>query len=507
MNTRTCIAWALAFLAIVQLFGMNRIVTAQSPKLFVEQGDSSFFFLEPTPQEDVNFVPDPPSVETADNVSSESVIPSGVPPSLILASVRPLTVDGVPDGLAILPQSPSASKTYPTIDVTGFAQIDAVFFAQDENSYAVNGDIQDFASFRRTRLATKGQLTENTGYFLEMDFAFPGRPSFMDVWVEQQKVPVFGNIRIGQFRQPLSLDAMTSVRDLMFLERASPFAFVPFRQIGVMAYDTAFDETFTWAASVYRFPTDPWGNSIGDGGYGTSYRFTTIPIYDADCNEVLHLGFGYSLNNPGDNGSVLANNQLRYQAVPEVGITNGQHNNIQSISDDGLTGPFLANTGFILDVKNNSVFNLEFAYAYESFLFQAEYFDVIVNRSNNYSLHFYGAYAQAAWVLTGEHHKYNKKNAVFGRVIPKHQLGSEGWGAWEIAGRWSLTDLRDTENPFVLGKTETIPAALTDLTLGVNWYWNPYAKMQFNYIHSIQDIRTGPRANTDILALRTQFDF
>ena len=27
------------------------------------------------------------------------------------------------------------------------------------------------------------------------------------------------------------------------------------------------------------------------------------------------------------------------------------------------------------------------------------------------------------------------------------------------------------------------PGEQTNLTLGVNWYWNAYAKLQFNYIH------------------------
>ncbi len=456
--------------------------------------------IEPVPVEPAVTTPPEPTDTTEGSIPVE-------PPQTYMIALQPLTVGGVPNGISLTPTSPAgAPKKYPTIDVTGFAQIDAVFFDQDPASRLANGDIQDYAGFRRARLATKGQLTPNTGYFFEMDFAFPGRPSFMDVWVEQQKIPILGNIRIGQFRQPLSLDAMTGVRDLMFLERALPFAFDPFRQIGVMAWDTALEERMTWAASVYRFPTDVWGNSFGDGGYGMSTRVTAIPRYDETCNEVLHLGFGYSLNNPGDAGDININNQLRYQATPETGFTNGQQFNNQAISNLGLTGPFLANTGPISDVRHNNIFNLEFAYAYQSFLWQAEFFNVTVDRTAT-DFNYTGAYSEMSYVLTGERHKYNKKAAAFGRVVPDRPLGQTGMGAWEVAGRWSYIDLRDSTRPYTPGQVAFLPAYLTDLTLGVNWYWNAYSKMQFNYIHAFQEIHGGPDTNTNMIALRTQFDF
>ena len=393
----------------------------------------------------------------------------------------------------------AAHPQYPTVALTGFAQIDALYFDQSDGSKATNGNISDYAGFRRARLAAKGQLAENTGYYLEMDFAFPGRPSFMDVWVEQQGVPGVGHVRIGQFRQPFSMEALTSVRDLMFLERGLPFAFIPFRQIGVMAYDTALDDQMTWASSVYRFPTDTYGNAYSDDGYGTSHRVTGIPIYDEACNQVVHFGFGYSYNRFGAPSG-------GFRQSPEVGYNMGAAGTTGAFS-----GPFFASTGPLATATSDNLFNVEFAYAYESFLFQTEFFDTLVEDSFNGSQNYTGMYAMASYVLTGEHHKYNKKAAAFGRVIPYRNLGACGWGAWELAGRWSYIDLRNSPNAFVAGQTSTstIPAALTDLTLGLNWYWNPFAKMQFNYIHAFQSVHTPAKIDTDtnIFAIRTQFDF
>jgi len=84
---------------------------------------------------------------------------------------------------------------------------------------------------------------------------------------------------MGQFRHPIGMDGLTSVTQLTFLERALPFAFLPFRQIDLTAHDHAADESMTWAISAFRFPTDPFGGNIGDnGGYAMATRVTWLPI-------------------------------------------------------------------------------------------------------------------------------------------------------------------------------------------------------------------------------------
>ena len=95
------------------------------------------------------------------------------------------------DVLAVNYQTPTAAKsvpTYPNVQLHGFFQADAGWFGQDAVNKASlaaingvpNGDLQDGADFRRARLSAGGDVAENIGYFVEYDFAFPGRPSFMD---------------------------------------------------------------------------------------------------------------------------------------------------------------------------------------------------------------------------------------------------------------------------------------------------------------------------------------
>jgi phosphate-selective porin OprO and OprP len=97
-------------------------------------------------------------------------------------------------------------------------------------------------------------------------------------------------------------------------------------------------------------------------------------------------------------------------------------------------------------------------------------------------------YAQMGYFLTGEQRVYNRAGGVFGRVKPLANFAyGEGWGAWELALRYSYAD-------FGSAFSDTLPAPNagaplfggreSDVTVGLNWYLNQYAKFQFNYIQT-----------------------
>jgi phosphate-selective porin OprO and OprP len=58
-----------------------------------------------------------------------------------------------------------------------------------------------------------------------------------------------------------------------------------------------------------------------------------------------------------------------------------------------------------------------------------------------------------------------------------------GWGAWEIAGRYSVVDLNDQLGTpsGVAGGKQTI------YTAGLNWYVNRNIRFMFNYLHGTVD--------------------
>ena len=130
---------------------------------------------------------------------------------------------------------------------------------------------------------------------------------------------------------------------------------------------------------------------------------------------------------------------------------------------------------------------------------QSEVRWVQVDLSGGGAATFPSAYAQVRYVLTGETIPYVKKNAVFGRIVPRCEWKpGQGIGAWEMVGRVSHIDLNDAG---IDGRR------LTDFTAGLNWYWNRFTKMQFNWIHSrLNDVTIGD-SNADTFAVRLQLDF
>ena len=59
-----------------------------------------------------------------------------------------------------------------------------------------------------------------------------------------------------------------------------------------------------------------------------------------------------------------------------------------------------------------------------------------------------------------------------------------GLGAWEVGYRYSTLDLND----FAAGVRGGV---VQDHTLGLNWYWNPYTRVMFNYVHSNSELAVG----------------
>jgi len=382
------------------------------------------------------------------------------------------------------PGAVEAKPKYPLIIVSGAAQIDGIWFDQPADNQAVVGDARDVAGFRRARLGANGFLAENVRYRMEYDFAFPGRPNFTDVWVDVFDLPAVGHFKVGQWKQPFSMEPATSFRELMFMERSLAFALVPFRQLGVGFFNTAFDEQATWAWSGYRFPTDQYGNVAGDNGYGMATRETFL-LYNDEWNNVIHIGGSYTYNEP-------AGNQLRIRSTPEVGFTQLDANNLTDFPI-----PFYVNTGF-LPTDSYQVVGGEFAAGFGSWVFQSEYMYAMLAEPGGPQLEFPAGYAQLGYVLTGERRNYDHKTAAFGRVVPDCNFGNGYWGAWEVAGRYSALDCNDE---IVQG------GYLQDLTFGLNWYLNRYTRFEFNYIHTFLDRPVGNKTESDIFGTRAQFDF
>lgn len=429
---------------------------------------------------------------------------------------------------------------FPNFKVTGFIQLDTAFYQQDADNMALVGDAQDGTAFRRARLGVNGKVAEFTGYQLEVDFATAGRPSFFDTYVEQGNLPVLGTVKIGQFCQPFSVDALTSFRNLTFLERSLPFlAMVPFRRVGAQASDTTEDQRTAWAYSLYRsggFNNAPLGDNrfgadFGDiGGYAVSSRVTHLLQYDdlAADRYLWHIGGGYNFSvlaandaigsgTPGNAGTPRPFYQAR--TTPEFGLGYSDFGGNFGSAVNGT--PNFVDTGRY-EANSFHLFGFETVYQHGPVGFTAEYMATAVNSVAG-PVYYQGAYAQLAYRLTGEHRLYDKKLGTLGKLIPFTELiplkrdGIRGWGAFEVAARWSVIDLRNPDdldghyyNPGANAFNTTANAGngvMNDSTVGVTWFLNAYTKVQVNWIHAMVDNTASGFSDANLYVSRVQVDF
>ncbi len=439
--------------------------------------------------------------------------PVGAPPS---DGVTPANAEFLPPSPAIYeggynylapaPAAPVPAK-YPNVSINGFFQADSLWFGQDAENRANVGDIQDGSDFRRTRLSAKGAVADNVNYFVQMDFGFFGRPTFTDIWGEVTHVPVLGNVRVGQWKQPFGLETVTSVRYQPFLERSLLFqTFMPFRHIGAGFYDVNEEQTATWAMSVFRTGNDQFGGDItDDGGFSTAGRVTYLPYFEDHGDKTLdylHLGMAYWFGAP-DNG------KFRYATIPEAfvgafGVPAGSvpgtsKVNVPSIANG--TPPF-ADTG-TFDVNTFVHFGSEFLWVRGPFSIQSESILASVEQTATRPLMFWGSYLEGSYFLTGESRTYDRKAGALDRITPIHSFtrdncGDYGPGAWEALFRVSHLDLSAGN---IRG------GVMTDLTAGLNWYLNGYTKFQLNYIRSMLDKAPAGPSRADIAGIRMQVDF
>lgn len=400
--------------------------------------------------------------------------------------------------------------TKPSHKLRGRVHADAVTFDQDAVSRALvntidgagNGDLQDFAGFRRARIGVDGQMFEVSNYRIEMDFAGSGRPTFTDVYWGIQELPYVNNVRAGHFKEPFSLEQLTSSLYVTFMERSLADALVPARNWGVSTFDYFEGEWGTWATGVFRTGSDDFGDDIGDAGeWSWTSRLTAVPYYDepSEGRYLLHLGGAYSYRDPDSPNPILGNGTVNFGSRPEI-----------AAREDGQLGntPNFVATGNIL-ANDFQLYGAEAAWVYGPFSLQSEWISAFVDPTvpiaGEDELYFNGAYIQASYFLTGESRTYNRTIGAFDRqkvyepffCVCTPEGICKGSGAWEVAVRWSYLDLDDAA---ITG------GYLDDVTVGMNWYLNPYMRVMFNYIHADLN-RVAGEADTDIYAMRFDVHF
>ena len=391
----------------------------------------------------------------------------------------------------------------------GQVQADQIYFGQDAVGRAAVGDLQDGAQFRRLRIGSRGTFLDVFEYALGVDFALASNPSYLDNYIEWKELPWLQHVRVGHYFEPFSLERITQNFNNTFMERSLVDTFAPARNMGAMTYGNTEDELATWAIGTFRTSSDNTGNDSFDSGQALTMRGTWLPIWDeaSDGRYYLHLGAAHSWRD-------ASQDQVRFRNTPE--IRKQQPSNVlgpvkdpASNYQNGVPSPFapiFVDTGNIR-ADNFQLFDPEFALIMGPLSLQSEYAFAMVDQIGGPPLFFNGYMAQLSYFLTGEHRPYDRERGIhkrlepfedFFRVRTKSNGIQTGLGAWEVAARFSNIVLNDKN---IQGNN------LTDFTIGLNWYLNPYTRWKFNYVRAfLEDIRVG-NSLTDMYGMRFDYDF
>ena len=376
------------------------------------------------------------------------------------------------------------------IHIGGRTQYDGgAFWAPQTVQDNINNQYQNGNDFRRARLRIDGTMYEQQEFAVEYDFVNSSKfvtksgasdttgildvTAFTDVWWQLKELPVVGNIRIGNQKEAIGFEHMVSSRYLPFMERSynqdsfyggSFNGFTP----GVSIFDSYGEDTGTWNIGIYKPTNNVFAYNAHTGDYAVTGRVTKLLWYEAEGADLLHIGLGArQYTSVGDTVQFRTRDAIRTGAS-------------QVWSSPADTGVLFANDGQFLAP--------EIAAVRGPWTFQAEYLgnwthDVQTKKGGPVTdqVFYQGGYVQAFYFLTGEHDNYSKERAAFDRVKPRENFflmrseggTASGWGAWQIGARYNYLNLNS--NGINGGE-------LNNYTLGLNWFWNPNMKVQFNYM-------------------------
>ena len=370
-----------------------------------------------------------------------------------------------------------------TFKPRGVIEADAGVFNEREGGYAYN----DGTQFRRARLGFEGTAFKWWNYRAEVDFA-GNAVNITDFYLQYTKIPKTV-LTVGQFKVPYGLEANNSDNYNTFLERGmftNAFGNAGAeRRIGVSAaYAPKENINIAVALSGDNESISRGSGAAPGESWGVNARATWEPVFDT--GKIIHLGI-----------SGYYRERLKSGDTPDAVRLNDRPN----IRIDGGN---IADSGVITNVDSMHYAGAEAAGVFGPLTVAGEAGRLWLDRFGADNEHFTGYYGYAAYMLTGETRPF--KGGNFDRIRPFKDVGNGGIGAFEVALRYDHLDLSNTPVPARAGNEAS------SVTAGLNWYFNPYAKLMFNWVrfwgdNTPLDPVFGEKTKGDAFATRLHLDF
>ncbi len=417
-----------------------------------------------------------------------------------------------------------------TLQIRALAQLDWAYYAQSNTASALPAalgpDLGSGTNFRRVYLGLQGKVFGDWSYNLNFDFGgsggteTPGR--VQSVYLQYDGLKPFA-FRVGAYPPPANIEDGTSAGDTIFLERNAPSDL----QRNIAGGDGRVSASVLYTGDEIFGALSYTGNKVQDGAKALAAagatpapnfdeqqavvgRLSDRFWHDTDSNFVVGVNGTYVIKPPDSvahgaptlstTPGATALNSFTFSDPPELTVDSN--------------GTLFATTGS-LPTKHVSQWGVEAAGNWQNFFAQAGYYNYNISRapvafteftaaatshtaifqpsSNSFS----GWYAQASWFLTGEQKPYNVATGSFTapKVLHPFNFGDDaGWGAFELAARFSDLDLNShaLDNSTVVtnwvgaNRTYTFYNTVRGgdqriLTAEANWYPNSFVKFGLAY--------------------------
>lgn len=349
---------------------------------------------------------------------------------------------------------------------------------------------QDRLGFRRLRFGVAGDVNPNMGYRIEMEFAGGDESEFRDAWISMKDVRHFQTVTIGNHKRPYGLDHLNSSRYNVFLER--PFVIESFnqdsRRLGISAQGVSEDQSWNWRYGFWnlRLIQDE-GNYISDHLQSEiAGRIANTWWYDERSNGRGYAHWAVSATVAHPDGSTLLD-----PVVP--GRTEARNEAQFNHRPEARSASRWLDTGRIIGADWYELIGLEKVINVGPLQIVGEYQTVFLQRDPGFrDVHLHGGYVYMAYFLTGEHMPWDRKTGTLGRVEPHENFflvdrccggTGTGWGAWQVAVRYSWADFNDRDGDPAITSQDVFGGIGESVTIGLNWVWNANTRLQLNYLN------------------------
>jgi len=442
---------------------------------------------------------------------------------IITLKAPPATAVSLPNGKPAIATSDGRF----TANVRAIVMFDAGKYFQKHNlgTAVVGRDLNEGTNFRRARFGVDGKLFKDIDYAIIYEFGGSGGEDaghIQEIWAQYTRLKPW-RIRLGAFEPNIGLAAAVSTSQMPLMERPSPaeiarnVAAGDSRSALQVAGNGVWGEGDSGIAARWFLSGAITGNTVGtinSTGGATAQpfdeqtavigRFAIAPFSSTDWQA--HFGvnaqYVFQPNDATGLGGANPRYPVQLRDRPELRIDATR----------------LIDTGGI-DANHVTVLGGEAGVTIQNFMLDGEYFRYKIDRRITGAAlpnpHFDGWYVEGVWVLTGEPRPYNAGEARFDAPKMNYNFNPAAgtWGAFELAARYSDTNLNYNEGAFgaatpvggVRGGEQKIA------TVGVNWYWNPDIRFMLDWQHvkvdrlSATGVQIGQTYNT--IALRSQLTF